>query len=65
MNDFLVFSVQAVVALSSGWFLVKFQWNGLLYAVTPLLLAFAILAWRSKAYEQLESEKLLRTQSQK
>jgi len=43
MNDFLVFSVQAVVSLSSGWFLYHFQWQGLVYACIPLVLAFAIL----------------------
>ncbi len=56
MNDFLVFSVQAVVSISSGWFLYHFQWDGLLYAVVPLVLAFAILAWRSRAYTQVEAD---------
>jgi MFS family permease len=60
MNDFLVFSVQAVVALSSGWFLHYFQWKGLLYAVTPAIFAFAIMAWRSRAYELAEEEKRVR-----
>jgi MFS family permease len=60
MNDFLVFSIQAIVALSSGWFLFRFQWNGLLYAVMPLILAFLILAWRSKAYLDIETEKAAR-----
>jgi MFS family permease len=43
MNDFLVFSVQAVVSLSSGWFLYHYQWQGLIYACIPLVLAFAVL----------------------
>jgi MFS family permease len=61
MNDFLVFSVQASVALSSGWFLLKFGWNGLLYTVIPVIMVFSILAWRSRAYDQLETEKLRRS----
>lgn len=52
-NDFLVFSVQAVVALSSGWFLYHWQWQGLLVSVIPPVLAFAWLAWRSRAYADL------------
>jgi MFS family permease len=43
MNDFLVFSVQAIVSLSSGWFLYHFQWQGLVYACIPPVLAFAAL----------------------
>jgi MFS family permease len=42
-NDFLVFSVQAVVSLLSGWFLYHYQWQGLIYACLPLVLAFLIL----------------------
>ena len=43
VNDFLVFSVQAIVSLSSGWFLFRWGWNGLLLACIPMVLAFAIL----------------------
>lgn len=60
LNDFLVFSVQAVVALSSGWFLYYFQWNGLLYAVTPLVLVFSVMVWRSRGFEMAEAEKASR-----
>jgi len=49
-NDFVVFSVQATVALSSGWFLFHWQWQGLLLAVAPMILLFGLAAWRSKAY---------------
>jgi len=45
MNDFLVFSVQAVVSLSSGWFLFHWQWRGLILACLPLVLGFSILLW--------------------
>ena len=31
VNDFLVFSVQAIAALGSGWFLYHWQWQGLLW----------------------------------
>lgn len=43
MNDFLVFSVQAIVSLSSGWFLFNYGWSGLVYACIPPVLAFAVL----------------------
>ena len=58
MNDFMVFSIQAIVSLSSGWFLFYFRWNGLLFAVIPLILAFVILAWRSRAYGQISRQSL-------
>lgn len=44
-NDFLVFSMQAVASLSSGWFLFQWGWQGVLFASLPLVLAFALLAW--------------------
>ena len=46
-NDFLVFSIQAIASLSSGWFLYRWGWQGVLSASVPLVLAFAILAWFS------------------
>lgn len=49
-NDFLVFSIQGIASLSSGWFLYQWGWQGVLYASLPLVLAFAILAVLSKAY---------------
>jgi len=45
MNDFLVFTVQATVALSSGWFLAQVGWRGLLYSCVPLILVFVVLLW--------------------
>jgi MFS family permease len=43
-NDFLVFSVQALASLGSGWFLNHWQWHGIVYACMPLLLVlFALL----------------------
>jgi MFS family permease len=48
VNDFLVFSVQALVSLSSGWFLFHFQWRGILLACLPLLILFSLLLWRLK-----------------
>ena len=45
MNDFMVFSVQAVVSLSSGWFLFHWQWQGILLACIPMVLGFGILLW--------------------
>jgi len=45
-NDFIVFSVQGMASLSSGWFLFKWGWNGVIYASIPQVLIFALLAWR-------------------
>jgi MFS family permease len=44
-NDFLVFSIQAVASLSSGWFLYHWQWEGVLLACAPLLAGFCFLMW--------------------
>ncbi len=46
-NDFLVFSIQGIASLSSGWFLYHWGWQGVLYASVPLVLVFALLAWFS------------------
>lgn len=45
MNDFLVFSIQAIVSLSSGWFLFHWQWQGVLLACIPLVLGFSIVLY--------------------
>ena len=50
MNDFLVFTIQATVSLSSGWVLFRLGWNGLLWLVIPALLVFVLLLWRSHAF---------------
>lgn len=47
-NDFLVFSIQGIASLSSGWFLYRWGWQGVLYASIPLVVTFALLAWFSK-----------------
>ena len=44
-NDFLVFSIQAVASLSSGWFLFHWQWEGVLLACVPLLAGFCLVMW--------------------
>ena len=43
VNDFLVFSVQAVASLGSGWFLYHWGWQGIIYVCVPAILAFALL----------------------
>jgi len=48
-NDFMVFGVQAIVTLSSGWLLAAWHWTGLLLACTPLMLAFMFLLARDQA----------------
>ena len=42
-NDFVVFSVQAVASLGSGWLLYHWQWQGIIYACAVLMAAFALL----------------------
>ena len=42
-NDFLVFSVQALASLGSGWLLYRWQWQGIIYACFPAVLLFALL----------------------
>ncbi len=51
VNDFLVFSVQAIAALGSGWFLYQWQWQGLLWVGIPMTLGFAVLLWFSRTFE--------------
>jgi MFS family permease len=52
-NDFLTFTVQALVSLSSGWFLFQFQWQGLLWTGGGMLLLYAFILWRSRAFDLL------------
>lgn len=48
-NDFLVFSVQALASLGSGWFLYHWRWQGIIYACIPLVVGFSgLLAWQNK-----------------
>jgi hypothetical protein len=49
LNDFMVFSIQALATLGSGWLLFHWQWQGIIYACLPLILGFsALLLWKSK-----------------
>jgi len=45
-NDFIVFSVQAMVSLGSGWLLFHWHWRGLLLTCVPLLLTFSLFLTR-------------------
>jgi MFS family permease len=46
INDFLVFGLQALAALSAGWFVFNFSWEVVLLSVIPLLfMQFALLLW--------------------
>lgn len=45
VNDFIVFSIQALASLASGWVLFQWQWSGVLWAWIPLILGFAVLLW--------------------
>lgn len=42
-NEFLVFSVQALASLSSGWFLYHIGWRGLVVVCLPLLAGFVLV----------------------
>lgn len=46
-NDFLVFSIQAIASLSSGWFLYHWRWEGVLLACAPLIAGFCFFLWRT------------------
>ena len=47
INDFLVFGLQAIAALSAGWFVFNFSWEVVLLSVIPLLFfqLFVLLWW--------------------
>ncbi len=46
VNDFLVFGLQALAALSAGWFVFNFSWEVVLLSVIPLLfMQLALLLW--------------------
>ena len=59
VNDFLVFSVQAIAALGSGWFLYHWQWQGLLWVGIAMTLGFACLLWFSRAIDHTSSTQSL------
>ncbi len=52
VNDFLIFSVQALVALGSGWFLMQFQWPGVLAAAGLPVVLFAWLLLFTQAFHE-------------
>ena len=46
INDFLIFGLQALAALSAGWFVFNFSWEVVLLSVIPLLLMqLVLLLW--------------------
>ena len=47
VNDFLVFSIQALASLGAGWLLFHWQWQGIIYACIPMVLVFALFLFRS------------------
>lgn len=53
MNDFLAFTVQAVVALGSGWFLFRFGWHGVLWTGAVMLAMYAALLWWGRGLPEL------------
>jgi len=46
VNDFLVFSVQAIASLGSGWLLYHWGWEGVVYVCVPAVVAFGVFLWR-------------------
>ena len=51
-NDFTIFSVQAIVSLSSGWFLFRFGWQGLLWTGAVLLGVYLVMLIRSNGLSE-------------
>jgi MFS family permease len=49
-NDFLVFSIQGMASLSSGWFLFQWGWNGVLWTSAPMVILFIFLLVRFRGY---------------
>ena len=47
-NDFVIFSFQALAALSSGWFLYRWQWQGVLGVSFTILAIFSIYLLSNK-----------------
>ena len=46
VNDFLIFSLQAIASLSAGWFVFNYGWEAVLLSVVPLLIIqFTVLIW--------------------
>jgi MFS family permease len=43
LNDFLIFSLQAIASLSAGWFVFNFGWEVVLLSVVPLLVIQLII----------------------
>ncbi|MCR8921989.1 MFS transporter [Dasania sp. GY-MA-18] len=54
-NDFILFTCQAIAALSSGWFLYHYQWQGVLLMTLPLLLFYLFFLWRSTAFPLIKA----------
>lgn len=53
-NDFLVFTVQALVSLGSGWFIFHWRWQGLLWLCALPLLSYAVfLYFQGKLFSHL------------
>jgi MFS family permease len=50
VNDFMVFGVQATVAVGSGWVLSRLGWYGLVLVTLPMLALFTMALWRSRAF---------------
>lgn len=61
-NDFLVFSIQGIASLSSGWFLFHWGWQGVITATLPLVLAFMMLAWTSSGLRGLNDDYVSQTE---
>jgi MFS family permease len=47
-NDLLVFYINGLASLSSGWFLFHWGWQGVISASVPIILIFAVVAWISQ-----------------
>jgi predicted MFS family arabinose efflux permease len=56
VNDFIVFSIQALSSLASGWVLYQWHWSGVLWACIPIILGFAVLLWLYRNEPSLQKD---------
>lgn len=59
LNDFSIFTVQAIASLSAGWFVFNYGWEVVLLSVVPLLFfQLLILLWWLSSKNQCKSNNL-------
>lgn len=61
VNDFLVFSAQAVASLASGWVLYRSGWEGVIWVCTVPVAIFVLVLWlaRKRRFSTVPAEQSL------